>query len=115
EMATVADPVMDFACAMSYWVQADDPAPLQRIRMGPTQLPGMLTRDEMLARYRDKTGLVIDDWPFYQVFGLFRLAVIAQQIYRRYVDGKTRDKRFAAFGQFVAVLSQQCERIMADA
>lgn len=83
EMATLGDPVMDFGCSMAYWVQADDPEPLQHIRMGPTQLPGMLTRDDMIARYRDKTGHALDDWPFYRVFGLFRLAVSAQRIYKR--------------------------------
>jgi len=112
EMATLGDPVMDFACSMAYWVQADDPQPMLDIRMGPTHLPGMLTRDEMLARYRDKTGHAIDDWPFYQVFGLFRLAVILQQIYKRYVEGKTRDKRFATFGHAVNVLHEQCERVI---
>lgn len=112
EMATLGDPVMDFACSMAYWVQADDPEPMLNIRMGPTHLPGMLTRDEMLARYRDKTGQTIDDWPFYQVFGLFRLAVIAQQIYKRFVEGKTHDKRFQSFGVFVSVLHGQCDRII---
>ncbi len=115
EMATLGDPVMDFGCSMAYWVQADDPEPMQQIRMGPTHLPGMLTRDDMLARYREKTGHTIEDWPFYQVFGLFRLAVIAQQIYKRYVEGKTKDERFAAFGQLTSVLAGQCERIIADA
>ncbi|MDN5862961.1 MAG: phosphotransferase family protein, partial [Salinisphaera sp.] len=61
EMATLGDPVMDFGCFMSYWVQADDPQALQQVRMGPTHLPGMLTRAQMLARYREKTGLAIDD------------------------------------------------------
>ena len=112
EMATLGDPVMDFACSMAYWVQDDDPKPMRDIRMGPTHLPGMLTRDEMLARYREKTGHTIDDWPFYQVFGLFRLAVILQQIYKRYVEGKTRDKRFATFGHAVNVLHEQCERVI---
>jgi len=112
EMATLGDPVMDFGCSMAYWIQADDPEPLQSIRMGPTQLPGMLTRDEMIARYRDKTGLALDDWPFYRVFGLFRLAVIAQQIYKRFVTGKTQDKRFKRFGPFVAVLSEQCDEVI---
>lgn len=115
EMATLGDPVMDFACSMAYWVQADDPAPMQHIRMGPTHLPGMLTRDEMLARYREKTGQQIDDWPFYQVFGLFRLAVIAQQIYKRYVEGKTRNPRFKSFGDFAGVLAGQCDRVIAAA
>jgi len=112
EMATLGDPVMDFACSMAYWVQADDPEPMQQIRMGPTHLPGMLSREEMLARYRDKTGQSIDDWPFYQVFGLFRLAVIAQQIYKRFVEGKTADKRFKRFGALPGVLGDQCDRII---
>ncbi|MDN5939145.1 MAG: phosphotransferase family protein, partial [Salinisphaera sp.] len=112
EMATLGDPVMDFGCFMSYWVQADDPQALQQVRMGPTHLPGMLTRAQMLARYREKTGLAIDDWDFYQVFGLFRLIVIAQQIYRRYKDGKTADARFKKFALFVPVLGEACERII---
>lgn len=115
EMATLGDPVMDFACSMAYWVQADDPEPMQQIRMGPTHLPGMLSREEMLARYRDKTGQSIDDWPFYQVFGLFRLAVIAQQIYKRFVEGKTADKRFKRFGALPGVLGDQCDRIIKQA
>lgn len=49
------------------------------------------------------------------VYGLFRLAVIVQQIYRRYVDGKTGDKRFARFGGLPAVLADQCRRVMAGA
>ena len=115
EMATLGDPIMDFACSMAYWVQADDPPELRSIRMGPTHLPGMLTRDEMLARYCEKTGQSVDDWAFYQVFGLFRLAVIAQQIYKRFVEGKTRDPRFERFGMFAGVLSTQCDRIIRDA
>ncbi|MES1924112.1 phosphotransferase family protein [Salinisphaera sp. T31B1] len=114
EMATLGDPVMDFGCSMAYWVQADDPEPLRAIRMGPTQLPGMLTRDEMLERYREATGQTIDDWPFYQVFGLFRLAAILQQIYKRYVEGKTTDERFKSFGDSVRVLADQCERVIRD-
>jgi len=112
EMATLGDPIMDFGCSMAYWVQADDPQPLRDIRMGPTHLPGMLTRDEMLARYQQTTGQTIDDWPFYQVFGLFRLAAILQQIYKRYVEGKTQDTRFKHFGASVAVLADQCERVI---
>ncbi|GAB3672737.1 phosphotransferase family protein [Salinisphaera aquimarina] len=115
EMATLGDPVMDFGCSMAYWVQADDPEDMQQIRMGPTHLPGMLTREQMIDRYRQATGESIDDWPFYQAFGLFRLAAILQQIYKRFVEGKTRDKRFESFGTSVAVLAAQCERVIAAA
>jgi len=114
EMATIGDPVMDFGCTMAYWIQADDPEPLQRIRMMPTHLPGMLTRDEMVARYQEKTGIQVGDFDYYYVFGLFRLAVIAQQIYKRYVDGKTSDERFAAFGHFVSALAATCDEVIRE-
>ncbi len=110
EMATLGDPLMDLGCTMSYWVQADDPPPLLAARMGPTHVPGMLTRAEMIQRYADKAGLNLDNFDFYYVFGLFRLAVIVQQIYRRFYDGKTQDQRFAAFGQMATLLNQVAEQ-----
>lgn len=112
EMATLGDPLMDLGCSLAYWVQADDPADLQMIRQLPTHLPGMMTRRELVDAYGRKAGLPIGDFQFYAVFGLFRLAVIAQQIYYRYAHGQTSNKRFAQFGQFVTVLSRQADRVI---
>jgi aminoglycoside phosphotransferase (APT) family kinase protein len=112
EMATLGDPLMDLGCSMAYWVERTDPPPLQLSRMGPTNLPGMLTRSEMVARYAEKTGARIDNFDFYYVFGLFRLAVIAQQIYYRYYHKQVSDPRFSQFGMFVTYLSQICEQII---
>ncbi|HLL04403.1 MAG TPA: phosphotransferase family protein [Myxococcaceae bacterium] len=112
EMATLGDPLMDLGCSLAYWVQSDDPPDLQQIRMLPTHLPGMMTRRELLARYAEKSGIPTGDFHFYYVFGLFRLAVIAQQIYYRYANGQTTNKRFAQFGQIVTVLCRNAERVI---
>lgn len=113
EMATLGDPLMDLGCTMSYWVEANDPPPLLAARMGPTHVPGMLSREQMIQRYADKAGISLDNFDFYYVFGLFRLAVIVQQIYRRYYEGKTRDQRFAGFGQMATLLNQVAEQAIA--
>lgn len=113
EMATLGDPLMDLGCALSYWVQADDAEELLAIRQGPTHLPGMWSRQQLARRYADRTGIDVGQMDFYMAYGLFRLAVIAQQIYYRYDQGQTQDPRFKAFGQFAAVLSRQVERIIA--
>jgi len=112
EMATLGDPLMDLGCSLAYWVQSDDPPGLQQIRMLPTHLPGMMTRRELLARYAEKSGIPTGDFHFYYVFGMFRLAVIAQQIYYRYANGQTTNKRFAQFGQIVTVLCRNAERVI---
>jgi aminoglycoside phosphotransferase (APT) family kinase protein len=104
EMATIGDPLMDLGCSLAYWVEAGDAAGLLATRMLPTHLPGSLTRLEVLERYASQSGRQLPAFAFYRVFGLFRLAVIVQQIYFRYFHGQTRDPRFAALGPMTRVL-----------
>ncbi len=112
EMATIGDPLMDLGASLAYWVQADDPEEMQVLRLGPTHAPGALTRREVVQRYIADTDLSLDDLRFYFVYGLFRLAGIAQQIYYRYYHGQTSDRRFAHFDQVVAVLERTARRAM---
>jgi aminoglycoside phosphotransferase (APT) family kinase protein len=110
EMATVGDPLMDLGSTLGYWVEAGDPPPLRQAATGPTALPGSLTRRELVARYAEQTGRDVSDAPFYYAFGLYKIAVIVQQIYVRYVRGHTRDARFAHLNGLVAVLAEQADR-----
>lgn len=106
EMATIGDPLMDLGASLAYWVQANDPPDLQAIRVIPTTLPGAMTRREVVARYLDSMNLSISDEEliFYYVYGLFRLAGIAQQIYYRFYHGQTQNPRFGGLGEAVWVL-----------
>ena len=112
EMATVGDPLMDLGASLAYWVQRDDPPAMQAVKTQPTTVPGMMTREEVVARYLKRTGRELEDFTFYYVYGLFRLAGIAQQIYQRYTLGQTSNPRFAAFGQAVGVLIQQAQKVI---
>lgn len=110
EMATLGDPLMDLGNSLAYWVQADDDLLMKAVRRQPTHLPGMLRRDEVVEYYLDKTGHKPDGWTFYEVYGLFRLAVIVQQIYYRYHHKQTRNKAFKNFWLFVHYLDFRCRR-----
>ncbi len=94
EMATIGDPLMDLGNSLAYWIQSDDPPEMAAIRLVPTHVDGALTREAMVARYAKKSGCSVENFDFYYCFGLFRLAVIAQQIYYRYFHGQTQDPRF---------------------
>ncbi|SEQ33842.1 phosphotransferase family protein [Streptomyces radiopugnans] len=115
EMATLGDPLMDLGSALAYWVQADDDRIARATRRQPSHLPGMLTRAEIVERYRERTGLPVGDWTFYEVFGLFRLAAIAQQIYYRYHHGQTRNPAFRNLWLAVHYLDRRCRRAIARA
>ncbi|HKB04069.1 MAG TPA: phosphotransferase family protein [Gemmataceae bacterium] len=106
EMATVGDPLMDLGTALGYWVESGDPESARAGAFGPTALPGSLTRHELVARYADKTGRDVSGMLFYYCFGVYKIAVIIQQIYARYARGHTRDARFARLNERVAALCQ---------
>jgi aminoglycoside phosphotransferase (APT) family kinase protein len=114
EMSTLGDPLMDLGTSLGYWVDATDSQPLQMMRFGPTTIPGMMTRQEVATRYADRSGRDIGDVVFFYAFGLFKTAVVAQQIYYRYAKGLTKDPRFAAFSHGVRVLAEQASAAIAS-
>src|ERR1700730_6942643 len=104
EMCTIGDPLTDLGTAVSYWIDATDSAELQHLRWGPTTQPGSLTRAEIVQYYARQTGSDTSQIAFYLTFARFKLAVIVQQIYYRYYQGLTTDKRFAAMPEKVQLL-----------
>ena len=109
ELATVGDPLMDLGSALAYWVDRDDEAAFASLRRQPSHLPGMPTRDEFVQRYLELSGRNCNDFTFYEVFGLFRLAVIIQQIWARFRLGQTTNPAFAGFGDAVNTLINRAE------
>jgi aminoglycoside phosphotransferase (APT) family kinase protein len=110
EMATLADPVADLGMTLAYWFEAGEAEMVGPAAFGPTSLPGNLTREEIVQRYAARSGRAVDDVVFQYVLGLFKVAVIAQQIYFRYRQGLTQDERFAGLGFAVALLAQVAVR-----
>ena len=114
EMATVGDPLMDLGGSMAYWIQDDDDEFMQGFRRQPSNAPGMWTRAEIVDHYCAAMGFTVapERWRFYEVFGYFRLAVIAQQIWYRYFHGQTTNPAYAVFGPAVAVLEARCRALI---
>jgi len=113
ELTTLGDPLMDLGNTLAYWIQADDPAPVQLMRRQPSHSPGMLTRRQFVDYYAERAGIEIDNFDFYYTYGLFRLAGIVQQIYYRFYHGQTQDKRFAQFIQMNRLLEQMSLNVIA--
>ena len=115
EMATVGDPMMDLGNTLAYWVQADDDFMAKSTRRQPTNAEGMLTRKEVIAYYCGKMGFEPKQFTFYEVYGLFRLAVIAQQIYYRYYHKQTNNKEFKNWWILVHYLNWRCRKAIKQA
>jgi aminoglycoside phosphotransferase (APT) family kinase protein len=106
EMATLGDPLFDLGTTLGYWVEAADPPALRAFALGPTAAAGSLTRRQLAERYAAKTGADLGRLAWYHAFGLFKIAVIVQQIYARWRAGQTTDPRFAGLDQAVAMFGR---------
>jgi aminoglycoside phosphotransferase (APT) family kinase protein len=97
DMTTRGDPLADLGTLMGSWFDPGE-APGE-LSMMPTQSPGWMTRREAVTRYVDLTGTDPTHIDWYLVFGAWKLAVILQQIYIRWLRGQTRDDRFAVLDE----------------
>ena len=110
ELATLGDPLMDLGNTLAYWVEAGDDFLAQSTRRQPTHLDGMMTRQQVVDYYLAKMEIDCDDFTFYEVYGLFRLAGIVQQIYYRYHHKQTNNPAFKQFWIFVHYLLWRCKK-----
>jgi aminoglycoside phosphotransferase (APT) family kinase protein len=104
EMVTIGDPLMDLGTTLGYWMSRDAGDEMLNMPFNPRVLMENVTRGELAEMYGKASGRDVSDILFYYVFGTFKIAVIAQQIYARFVKGFTKDPRFAHFDKFVAAL-----------
>lgn len=106
EMTTIGEPLMDLGSSLAYWMSKNEGEEMLSMPFNPRVLMENISRSQLVEIYEEKSGRKISDIVFYYVFGTFKLAVIAQQIYFRYVKGFTRDRRFATFNFFVESLGK---------
>jgi aminoglycoside phosphotransferase (APT) family kinase protein len=106
EMVTVGDPLMDLGTTLGYWMSREAGDEMLNMPFNPRVLMENISRQELAEMYAKAAGRDVSNILFYYVFGTFKIAVIAQQIYSRFVKGYTQDKRFANFDKFVAALGK---------
>ena len=111
EMAALGDPLVDLGILLAYWVP--NAPPDQRDALTTvTTLPGWITPAEIIERYAQRSGRDLSTLQFFEVFALFKIAVVIQQIYFRFVKGQTDDPRFANFGERVTFLARRAESLL---
>ncbi|MBY0436095.1 MAG: phosphotransferase family protein, partial [Cyclobacteriaceae bacterium] len=108
EMSTVGDPWMDLGASLAYWAEAGD-GELAKV-FNISWLPGNLTRQQVVDRYSQRSGRNTKHIVFYYVFGLFKNAVIAQQIYARWKQGHSKDPRFGGLIHVIKDLGRRAVR-----
>ena len=109
EMAALGDPLVDLGILLAYW--SANAASKRDTLATVTTLPGWLTPGELVDRYAARSGRDLTTLRFFEVFALFKIAVVIQQIYYRFVKGQTADPRFANFGDRVTYLAERASGV----
>lgn len=105
DMCTRGDPLGDLGLLLNYWAEPKDDPAARSVSAMPTWSGGFPTREEAVERYARLSGLDLSGWRWYHAFGIFKMVVVIQQIYIRYLRGQTSDARFESFGDKVAAMA----------
>lgn len=112
ENSAIGHPLMDVGISLANWITPDDPEDVQAYRSGPTHIPGMMSREDYIARYAKKTGFDVKDISYFHVYGLFRCIGELQQVYYRHVKGMTRNPIFADYGTWINALADYADTLL---
>ena len=105
EMCALGDPLIDVGILLCYWVHTAKATQADAL-ISVTDRPGWYTREEILERYAARTSFNLTNITFYEVFAVFKLTVVLQQIFFRYHQGQTDDPRFAELDNRVEWLAR---------
>ncbi len=111
DMSTRGDPLVDAGTLLAYWAQPGD-ATYPVFGDRAVAIGEVMPKGEVRARYSERTGFDLSDLAFYEALALFRIAVIIEQIYARYIGGQTTDERFAAFEPIAPSLAMACTELL---
>ena len=106
EMSAIGDPLVDLGILLTYWVHVAAMGSEDAVST-VTTLPGWFGRAEILERYQQRSRRSLGEISFYEVFAVFKLVVVVQQIFARYHRGQTDDPRFASLDQRVTMLARK--------
>jgi aminoglycoside phosphotransferase (APT) family kinase protein len=107
EMSTLGDPLADLGWMLSFWREPDDPAEFVTDEQTVTRLPGFASRDDLVSRYQERSGLAVLDLAFYLVLAVWKLAILLDGSYARHLAGMTDDPFFASMEEGVPALARR--------
>ena len=89
ELCTLGDPLADVGYLGVYWT---DPGQSARRHNDPSGAEGFPAYGELLERYGRRTGRDLSSIGYYVAFSSWRLAVISEGVYARYLHGAMGDE-----------------------
>ncbi len=108
EMATIGDPLLDLGWVLMGW---PDPGE-DRAHAGYVDYTGMPTRAELCERYARQSGLPVDEIDYYVILARFKIAIVLEGGYARYVQGGADNPKMAAFGDVVLDMARKAAELV---
>jgi aminoglycoside phosphotransferase (APT) family kinase protein len=112
ELSTIGDPLADLGYLTVTWAQADDPEDTSFASLSAaTRREGFMTRDELIARYEERSGRSMASVNWYQTLALWKAAVFMEGNYKRFSLGASDDPYLALFDQGVPALAEKARQV----
>jgi aminoglycoside phosphotransferase (APT) family kinase protein len=112
ELSTIGDPLADVGYLTVTWAEADDPPDISYSSLSAaTRREGFLGREQLVARYEERSGRSVSALGWYQALALWKAAVFMEGNYKRFTSGSTDDPYLALFDEGVPALAEKAREV----
>ena len=110
EMATIGDPLADLGYMMLHWIRPGDQIGYFNLQ-AVTMLDGFPSREEMIAKYEQRSGRSMQALDWYVTLALWKAIVFMEGNYKRAISGATDDPYLKSFGDGVIELARRALQV----
>ncbi len=110
EMATIGDPLADLGYMMVHWIRPGDQIGYFNLQ-AVTMLDGFPSREEMIAKYEQRSGRSMRSLNWYVTLALWKAIVFMEGNYKRAISGATDDPYLKSFGDGVIELARRAQQV----
>jgi aminoglycoside phosphotransferase (APT) family kinase protein len=107
EMSALGDPLVDLGILLAYWSSESLDSSEHDALSTVTSRPGWFSAAQIVERYESRSGRNVSGMAYYEVLALFKVAVVLQQLYARFLHGHTGDQRLARLERRVSMLARR--------
>ena len=106
EISTIADPLVDVGWLRGFWCDEGDTRGFMTMGEALPRSGGFISRDEIVERWAARSGRDVTGVPWYEAFGMWKIAIIMEASYMRHLAGNSDDAMFAGLEVVVPALAE---------
>lgn len=115
EISTIGPPLIDVGWLRGFWCDEGDSRGFMAMGEAIPRSGGFISRDDIVQRWAEKSGKDVNEIAWFEAFGMWKIAIIMEASYTRFLSGNSDDPMFATLDIVVPALAEAAADALREA